>query len=570
MSPQQQLGAISGSRQPTAIDAIAERWLDTEVALDPVLGTKLGRPESATTFGDYSPDGAAQAAAEARAVRSELERAAPADETDDVTVRELRDRLDTQVARVEAGLALRDLTVLETPAQLIRQAFDLMPRATEGDWGSISRRLAAVPAALSGYVQSLELGASRGNGPAQRQALAVAAQADRFAAEYFPRLGDAASDASKTWTSSGRALVAEVGEGAAGAARAYAAFARYLREQLAPMTHADDAVGRDHYALAARDFLGTDIDADETYEWALAEIDSIAAEQRSAAEAIAPGASPGEAIALLDQDPRRIIHGEEALQRWLQERSDEAIETLDGTVFAIPSELRRLDCRIAPTREGGIYYTAPSDDFARPGSMWWTVPDGVTEFRTWRELTTVYHEGVPGHHLQLGGAVARRGELNAWRRTRAGSSGHLEGWALYAERLMVELGFLEDPGARLGMLDAQRMRAARVVVDIGLHLGKRAPDGGAWTAERVYDFMASNVTMRPEALRFEVLRYLGWPGQASSYKVGERQWLGLRAEAESEPGFTLASFHDRALALGTLGLDTLQWAMRRRRDNIRA
>lgn len=563
MSTQQRLGAISDARQPTAIDALAERWLDTEVALDPVLGTKLGRAASATTFGDYSPDGSAQAAAEARAVRAELECAAPADETDEVTVRELRDRLDIHVARVEAGLALRDLTVLETPAQLIRQAFDLMPRETEDDWGAIARRLAAVPAALSGYVQSLELGAARGNGPARRQVLAVAAQADRFAAEYFPRLGEAASDAAQTWHSPGRALVAELGEGAAGAAGAYASFARYLREQLAPTANADDAVGCEHYALAARDFLGTDIDADETYEWALAEIDSIAAEQRSVADAIAPGASPAEAIALLDRDPRSIIHGEDALQGWLQERSDEAIDALDGTVFAIPGELRRLDCRIAPTREGGIYYTAPSDDFARPGSMWWTVPAGVTEFRTWRELTTVYHEGVPGHHLQLGGAVARRGTLNAWRRTRAGSSGHLEGWALYAERLMVELGFLEDPGARLGMLDAQRMRAARVVVDIGLHLGKRAPDGGVWTAERVSDFMARNVTMRPEALRFEVLRYLGWPGQASSYKVGERQWLELRSAAEREPGFTLASFHDRALALGTLGLDTLRWAMGR-------
>ncbi|UTX52693.1 DUF885 domain-containing protein [Leucobacter aridicollis] len=563
MSIQQRVGAASGSRHVTEIDAVAERWLDTEVALDPVLGTKLGRSESATTFGDYSPEGAAHAAAEARAVLIELERATPLDRTDAVTARELRDRLDIQVARYEAGHVLRDLTVLETPAQLIRQAFDLMPRATEGDWTAIATRLAAVPAALAGYVQSLELGATRGNGPARRQVLAVAAQADRFAAEYFPGFGEAAAYEARTWPAAGRALATEVGAAAAGAARAYASFARYLRERLAPKTHTGDAVGRDNYALAARDFLGTEIDADECYEWALAEIHRIAGEQRLVAAEISPGASPAQAIALLDEDPGRIVHGEAALQRWLQERSDEAIEALDGPVFAIPSELRRLDCRIAPTREGGIYYTAPSDDFGRPGSMWWTVPAGVTEFRTWRELTTVYHEGVPGHHLQLGGAVARRDTLNAWRRTRAGSSGHLEGWALYAERLMVELGFLEDPGARLGMLDAQRMRAARVVVDIGLHLGKRAPDGGVWTAERVYEFMANNVTMRPEALRFEVLRYLGWPGQASSYKLGERLWLGLRAEAEREPGFTLASFHDRALSLGTLGLDTLQWAMRR-------
>jgi uncharacterized protein (DUF885 family) len=287
-------------------------------------------------------------------------------------------------------------------------------------------------------------------------------------------------------------------------------------------------------------------------------------EQESIAREILPGASVAEAVAHLEADPSRRLVGTDALQRWMQETSDEAVAELGATQFDIPEEIRALECLIAPTREGGIYYTGPSDDFTRPGRMWWSVPEGVTEFDTWREKTTVYHEGVPGHHLQIGQAVVNRRQLNTWRRQLAGTSGHAEGWALYAERLMQELGYLDDPADRLGMLDGQRMRAARVVLDIGVHLGKPRPDGaGPWTAEYAFEFMGANVNMPPEFVRFEVHRYLGWPGQAPSYKVGQRIWEQLRDEVRRREGegFDIRSFHSRALALGGVGLDTLRGAL---------
>ena len=172
--------------------------------------------------------------------------------------------------------------------------------------------------------------------------------------------------------------------------------------------------------------------------------------------------------------------------------------------------------------------------------MWWSIPEGVDEFDTWREATTVYHEGVPGHHLQIGQAVYNRAQLNSWRRLLAGTSGHAEGWALYAERLMEELGYLDDPADRLGMLDGQRMRAARVVLDIGVHLGKIHPETGAvWTSDDAFRFLHRHVNMNDGFIDFEVHRYLGWPGQAPSYKVG----------------------HKRALDLGGVGLDTLRGAL---------
>jgi uncharacterized protein (DUF885 family) len=354
---------------------------------------------------------------------------------------------------------------------------------------------------------------------------------------------------------------------AAHAGAAYARLASFLEHELLPAAGDADAVGRDIYALQSRRFLGATIDLDETYEWGIDELARMVAEQESIANEILGGspAGPGdrvrEAIAFLDGDPSRKLHGTDALQRWMQETSDRAVAELAGTQFDIPSEIRTLECMIAPTQEGGIYSTGPSDDFTRPGRMWWSVPEGVTEFDTWRELTTVYHEGVPGHHLQIGQAVVNRGKLNTWRRQLAGTSGHAEGWALYAERLMQGLGYLDDPADRLGMLDGQRMRAARVVLDIGVHLGKQRPDGnGQWTGEYAFEFLGQNVNMNEGFVRFEVNRYLGWPGQAPSYKVGQRIWEQLRDELQRREGaaFDIREFHRRALDLGGVGLDTLR------------
>jgi uncharacterized protein (DUF885 family) len=289
----------------------------------------------------------------------------------------------------------------------------------------------------------------------------------------------------------------------------------------------------------------------------------MVSEQESIAREIKPGASVQEAIAFLDGDPSRKLHGTDALQRWMQETSDRAVAELSKSHFDIPDEVKRLECMIAPTQEGGIYYTGPTDDFSRAGRMWWSVPEGVTEFDTWRELTTVYHEGVPGHHLQIGQATYNKAMLNTWRRN-AGTSGHAEGWALYAERLMEQLGYLDDPADRLGMLDGQRMRAARVVLDIGVHLEKTLPDGsGPWTGDYAFGFLRKNVNMNDSFVKFEVNRYLGWPGQAPSYKIGQRIWEQLRDEYQRREGaaFEIKAFHKKALDIGGVGLDTLRSAL---------
>ena len=294
-----------------------------------------------------------------------------------------------------------------------------------------------------------------------------------------------------------------------------------------------------------------------------AELARIEAEMEQVSERIAPGGGLGEAIRVLDADPSRLIEGSGRFRDWMQDLSDRTVADLAGHHFDIPETLRVLECKIAPTHTGGIYYTQPSEDFSRPGAMWWSVPAGLTTFTTWREVTTVFHEGVPGHHLQCAQAVYNGDRLNRWRRLMCWVSGHGEGWALYAERLMGELGYLEEPGARLGMLDAQAFRAARVVVDIGVHLGLEAPPElgvGRWDAAKMWTFLRTHSRTPDPVLRFEVDRYLGWPGQAPSYKVGERIWLDLRSQLQSRagPDFDLAGFHRDALNIGSVGLDVLQ------------
>ncbi|GAB3994286.1 hypothetical protein GCM10029992_08230 [Glycomyces albus] len=281
---------------------------------------------------------------------------------------------------------------------------------------------------------------------------------------------------------------------------------------------------------------------------------------------IKPGATLAETVEALDADPDQNMTDKDAFRDWMQALADETVADLAGTHFDIPEQVRRIDCKIAPTEDGAIYYTGPSEDFTRPGAMWWSVPGDQTSFSKWREKSTVYHEGVPGHHLQIGQAATRSELLNRFQRNLLMSSGHAEGWALYSERLMDELGYYDDdPAGRLGMLDAQAMRAARVVVDIGLHCEFEIPadnpfgwrPGEQWDGEKMWEFMRAHIyTVEDAMLTFERNRYLGWPGQAPSYKVGERLWMQAREDYRERKGadFSLKDFHTNALNLGPMGL----------------
>lgn len=559
---------MTEKRTPSAVDAVAEEYVDASLALSPSLALFLGL-EGAKGFDDYSPAGLAkrhQLTMETLRRLDEVEADADLDDVDRVTLDAMRDRLGVDRDYYEAGFDHANLNVIESPLQNIRDTFDLLPTATVADWESIDVTLAAVPASIAGYQESLRLAKDRGQVAARIQIEKVIEQARDLAGEdsTFLRLIAGADEVAEVSPQ----LRADLSTHAEAVRTAFAGLADFLGAELLPGAPENEACGREAYALHSRNFLGAEIDFDETYRWGLEELARIDAEQRRVAEEIMPGVDLFTVMKALDEDPKLTLTGKDALREWMQGVADEAIAELGKSHFDIPEPVRTIECMIAPSATGGIYYTPPTDDFSRPGRMWWSVPEGVTEFATWQEKTTVYHEGVPGHHLQVGQATYVSDTLNRWRRLMCWVSGHGEGWALYAEKLMAELGYMDDPADYLGMLDSQRLRAARVVLDIGFHLGLEAPEslgGGIWDREKAWQFLTDNVAMDRSFLAFELDRYLGWPGQAPSYKIGQRLWEQFRDEAKAEAGddFDLKAFHTKALGIGSVGLDTLGRAIKR-------
>ncbi len=552
----------TSARTPTEVDALADSYLDAYIVLNPIAATNMGVQGHERELPDLSPDGLAARADLRRSTLARLDTVAATDASDRVTAAALREELSAAEALRETGAEESDLNNIASPVQAVREVFDLMATATAEDWATVAARLAAVPDALSGYTASLRLGASRNDISPARQVRAAITQSER---NVGPE-GFFAAFAASAPADLPASVRADLDHGARAASAAYESLAGFLRAELLDRAPDDDAIGREVYPLHSRQFLGTTIDVDETYAWGQHELARIDAEMRATADRILPGASVAEAMAHLDADPARKIVGRDALVEWMQGKADAAIAALADTHFDIPEPVRRIECKIAPSGTGIIYYTPPSEDFSRPGRMWWSVPDGVEEFNTWRELTTVYHEGVPGHHLQLGQTVYRTALLNRWRRLGSWISGHGEGWALYSERLMADLGFLDDPADYLGMLDGQAMRAARVVLDVGVHCRLEAPaevGGGQWTYDKAWAFFSNHCAMGEAFRRFELERYLGWPGQAPSYKLGERLWLQLREDAKAKEGdgFDLKAFHRRALDVGSVGLDVLRQAV---------
>jgi uncharacterized protein (DUF885 family) len=352
---------------------------------------------------------------------------------------------------------------------------------------------------------------------------------------------------------------------AADADAAYAAMAAWLRDDYARRAADADAAGPERYALAARLYLGAELDPEEAYAWGWEEVHRLQDEMRATAEEILPGAGLDATIDHLNRDPAGAVGSVEELVAWLQERIDVTMARLDGTHFDLADELLACEARVAPEGSAAaMYYTPPTEDFSRPGRTWYPKPAGKSHFPLWKEVTVCNHEAVPGHHLQCGQAVLQRDRLSRFQRL-AFVSGHGEGWALYAERLMDELGEL-DPPAKLGMQSEALFRAYRVVIDIGMHLEKRIPDGepiGAgevWTAELADATLRDATSDDPELIRSEVVRYLGLPAQAISYKLGERLWRQVRDDARAQLGseFDLKRFHMAALDLGPLGLDLLR------------
>lgn len=554
------MSEIPGSALPRQV---ADAYVDAFIELDPIAGTYLGVAESSRHLPDFSPAGQEVLAELARATLAKLDAAEQLPGADSDAERRcgrlLRERLTAELAVHEADEGLRAVSNLSSPPHSIREVFTVTPTETDEDWAAVVDRLRAVPAALEGYRESLALGLERKLYGGPRATATFIGQLDEWA-------GDGGTGFFHDFTATGPAsLRTDLDDGARRATESVVALRDWMRDVYAPAIEgAPDTVGRERYARWSRYFNGTDLDLDEAYAYGWSEYHRLLAEMRTEAEKILPGAGPWEALAHLDVHGKHI-EGVDEVQAWLQSLMDEAIEALDGTHFELAERVRKVESRIAPP--GGAaapYYTGPSEDFSRPGRTWLPTM-GETRFPVYDLVSTWYHEGVPGHHLQIAQWTHVADSLSRYQASIGEVSANAEGWALYAERLMDELGFLPDAERRLGYLDAQMMRACRVIVDIGMHSEMEIPadspfhPGERWTPDLAQEFFGNHSGRPADFVESELTRYLSMPGQAIGYKLGERAWLLGRENARKAHGdaFDAKAWHMAALSQGPLGLDDL-------------
>lgn len=548
--------------QQHPVHDLADRFVDAYAGLSPMAATYAGIEGHDHRWGDLGPDGlAAEEALLRRTLRELTELPPPGDDDDALAMRVIADHLTPILEAHDHDDPLRDLGHIASTMPEIRDVLQLHDLTSEQGRDDATRRLDTLPEALEGWCRRLELGIARGAVAARRQAESILQQLrDAVGPDggiTQVALGIIEQDPEREQQIGG--FLADTREAAEG-------IADWLEDTYLEAADERDAVGRDRYDRALRGLIGTDLDLEETEAWAWDELSALLARLQATARRISPDASTSDVLEQLRTDPERAASSPEQLRDLMQERQTTALEALAGDHFDVPEGIRRVDVRLAPPGGAlGVYYLGPSEDLERPGSIWWSLGDRKI-IPLFEEVSTAYHEGFPGHHLQVGLQMTHAARLTRAHRTLIWNPGYGEGWALYAETLMDELGFLERPEYEVGYLTSSILRVLRVVIDLGLHLERRIPGdapfaaGEPWTFDRAVEALVEVAGLERSYAVSEVTRYLGWPGQAISYAVGQREILRLREERRSREGaaFDLRAFHHDVLDSGPVGLAHLR------------
>ena len=528
---------------------LSDGYIDQSAAMSPMSCTYLGKDVDQDKLDDLSIAGMAKAATLTREVLKKLHALSPIDEIDRIAKTVMEERLSSSLALHDSHEEHVLWNVLTSPPSNIRSIFEIMPKKSEKDFANIALRLIAVETAHKQWISTISEVAKSGKTTAQRQVHGVIAQLESYANGGYSQM-------CKNFDPDGQ--YPAIHSAAQVAENSSAQTAAYLKNEYMAIANPIDAVGADRYAVWSRYFTGAQLDLRATYEWGMADLKAINERMWVLAEQIKPGAKSLREVAdVLDHDPRYVIKGKERVIKFLQDFTDAAIKRMDGEFFEIDERIKICEARLAPEGSASApYYNPPSEDLSRPGTTW--IPMlGKDEVSSWHLVSTWYHEAVPGHHLQVATVTIEKERLTRFQRTAAWISGYGEGWALYAERFMNELGAFDEPGIEMGYLSAQALRAARIVVDIGMHLGYTDFDGNVWNAESSHKLLNEQALLDEAHSRSETDRYLGWPGQAISYKVGERVWMAAREDARRRLGsaFNMKRFHTYALKIGPMGLD---------------
>ncbi len=547
------------------IFALSSQLVDDYLRLSPVRATYAGVSGHDHRWDDFSQEGMEETAAVLARYRDLLAGVpSPSGRWDTLAYRIATAFVDERLEAIAFDEPLYDLNTIASAVQDIRQVFDVMSRESVADWENIVERLATIDGALGSYRRALEAGVSKGLTASRRQAAALVEESRGHAGE---RSSFRALPAELK--ASGRAtpqLAARLETAVGGACLAFGDFADFLEEEYLPCATRRDGVGEERYERKVRRFLGMDLEPLETYRWGWDLVAEVKQRMVAAARRVDPSRTLAEVVELVKTDPGRCAGSPEEFVAMMAERQSMALRQLAGKHFDIPREVERIHVRIAPPGGAlGAYYVPASEGFRRPGTVWYSI-GSHTVLPLWDEVSTAYHEGFPGHHLQSGFQLSLADRLSRLHRLLVSYPGYGEGWALYAETLMDELGYLEKPDYELGMLSSSMLRACRVVIDIGSHLGYPIPTdaifhpGEEWSFSLASEMLQELAFLNADYAVSEVNRYLGWPGQAIAYKVGERVILELRQQLMHRrgPSFELKEFHTRVLGSGPVGLDHLR------------
>ena len=471
--------------------------------------------------------------------------------------------LEDDISAYEQGLNLIALDMRSGP-QHAHGMVERLPFNTEQDYLDWLARLRALPTRLQQYEAILREGIERDRVQAAIIMARVPEQIDRVISEdpeaspffkAFAQMPEGMDEAvAIKLQDDAKAVISQQLN------PAYRAFGTFIADTYLPAARAEPGIGaleggKAAYKFLARHYTTTDMTPEVIHQVGLDEVARIRGEMEAV---IAEVGFEGDISAFnefLRTDPQFYFDTPEALLEAYQavsKRLDPELVKLFGKLPRIPYGVRPIPDEIAPDTTTA-YYMPPAADGSRPG--WYYVNLYQPEVRPKFEMEVLsVHESVPGHHLQI--ALARElDDLPEFRR-RAGVTAFVEGWGLYSERLGYDMGLYTDPYSRYGQLVYDMWRAVRLVVDTGIHYF-------SWSRDRAIDFFLANAAKTRADIVNEIDRYIGWPGQALAYKIGQLKILELRSRAEETLGeqFDIRDFHDHLLGAGAIPLDALEARM---------
>ena len=546
----------------TVLD-IADSWLTTMLATEPLEATLLGYPGHDAHLPDLSVEHEASTAAQFAGLRSRAEKIEPAslDREDQIT-------RDVLIALDEAGQCARAAGTIEftvaafpvSPASVLLAYLRMVPISNDDQAGDYLTRLSEIPRYLEQAQERLELGRLSGLTPVRRLVESAIAQIDSFLEDPIAVVGNAPSEAvtdTDVWCERRDAMIHDY------VVPAFSDYRDSLRHVVLPTARPESAPGLAHlpegqrrYADLIRLHTTTTLSAEELHQDGLGIVEQVHDEFREVGREVLGTDDLAEIFRRLREDPElrwqtadQILTAAESAVR----RAESIAPEWFGRVPATPCALAAIPA-LEAAGAAPAYYMPPTVDGSRPGTYYTNVSNPTD--RTSFDLEAVaFHEAVPGHHFQIALALENP-HIPPLRRLPLFTA-YIEGWGLYSERLADEMGLYSSAVQRLGMLSADAWRAARLVVDTGLH-------HFGWSRAEAVAYLTDNTAVAPIDVESEIDRYIAYPGQALSYMTGRRELQRLRSRAQGlqGPDFNIGTFHDQVLANGALPLTVLDGVMK--------